>query len=224
MSVKYLECILKSGLLYYVDRSEYAVLIDQMDISERKYPKGDTIFYEGDTIKRICIIDKGSVRSEKNYADGEVHILNVFEENSIFALEIALSQRKTAPVDYIANEATTVVSFSIESLNKETFRKPVKNILIEMMADENIRMGHKIEILAERGLRDRVIVYLNILARRFQSNVVTVPLSREQLASYLCVNRSALSNELSKMRQDGIISFKGREFCLLTYNKDGTPK
>ena len=85
-------------------------------------------------------------------------------------------------------------------------------------------MGHKIEILAERGLRDRVIVYLNILARRFQSNVVTVPLSREQLASYLCVNRSALSNELSKMRQDGIISFKGREFCLLTYNEDGTPK
>ena len=196
MSVKYLECILKSGLLYYVDRSEYAVLIDQMDISERKYPKGDTIFYEGDTIKRICIIEKGSVRSEKNYADGEVHILNVL----------------------------TVVSFSIESLNKETFRKPVKNILIEMMADENIRMGHKIEILAERGLRDRVIVYLNILARRFQSNVVTVPLSREQLASYLCVNRSALSNELSKMRQDGIISFKGREFCLLTYNEDGTPK
>ena len=224
MSIKYFECLYNSGLLKHVDRSDYFDVIDQMDCLVRTYKRGETIFYEGDSIRRICIISKGSVRSEKNYADGEVHILSVFEENSIFALEIALSERKISPVDFVANEPVTILFFEIQSLGKGEFRKPIKDALIEMMADENIRMMHKIEILAERGLRDRVIVYLNILARRTKSNVVAVRMSREQLAQYLCVNRSALSNELSKMKQEGISDLTNYEFHLLRYNEDGTPK
>lgn len=222
--MKRLECILNSGLLEHVNRSDYFNVIDEMNVVERKFNRGETIFYEGDLIDHICIVAKGSVRSEKNYSDGEVHILAVFEENSIFGLEIAMSHRKTSPVDYIANEQTTVLYLAIESLDKYTYRKPIKKVLIEMLADENIRMMHKIELLAERGLRERVIVYLNILARKSESNVVTVRMNREQLASYLCVNRSALSNELSKMKQEGIIDFTRHEFRLLNYNEDGTPK
>ena len=224
MNVDHIACILKTGLLEYVDQSDYFDLIEHTDIIERTYKRGQTIFFEGDTVKRICIISEGSVRSEKTYSNGVIHLLTVFEPNTIFGLEIALSQRKSSPVDFIANEPTTVLFLSVESLDKHKYRKPIKKVLTEMMADENIRMMHKIEILAERGLRERVIVYLNILARRFKSNTVPVKMSREQLASYLCVNRSALSNELSKMKQDGIIDFTRHEFRLLSYNEDGTPK
>lgn len=221
--VKYFECLYNSGILKYLDQADYFDAISKMDIIERKYKRGETIFYEGDSIKRICIVNKGSVRAEKNYSDGEVHILSVFEENCIFGLEISLSKNKNAPVDYIANEGTTVLLLAVQSFDKHHFRKPIKKVLIEMLADENIRMMHKIEILGERGLRDRIIVYLNVLARRFESNVVNVRMNREQLASYLCVNRSALSNELSKMRQEGIIDFSRDEFHLLHYREDGTP-
>ena len=223
-SVKHFECLYNCGILRHVDRADYVDAVSKMDIVERKFRRGETIFFEGDTINRICIVKKGSVRAEKNYANGEVHILAVFEENSVFALEISLSKNKNAPVDYIANEQTTVLFLSIESLDKHEYRKPIKKVFVEMLADENIRMMHKIEILGERGLRDRIIVYLNVLARRFESNVVNVRMSREQMASYLCVNRSALSNELSKMRQEGIIDFSKDEFHLLDYNEDGTLK
>ena len=223
MSLSKLECLINSGLFAYIDRSEYFDLMDSLDVVERKYKRDEPIFYEGDTIKRVCIISSGSVRSEKNYSDGEVHILSVFDANSVFGLEITMSQLKTTPVNFIANEPTSVLYLSIDSLETHKYRKPVKKALIEMLADENIRMMHKIEILAERGLRDRIIVYLNVLARRAKSNTVQVSMSREQMAQYLCVNRSALSNELSKMKQEGILDFDRHTFRLLQYDEDGMP-
>ena len=84
-----------------------------------------------------------------------------------------------------------------------------------MLSDSNIKMAHKVEILAERGLRDRIMVYLNVLRSKAGGNTVTIKMSREQLAQFLCVNRSALSNELNKMKREGIIDFKGSRFTIL---------
>ena len=100
-------------------------------------------------------------------------------------------------------------------------RIDLHSALIEMLADDNIRMTHKIEILAERGLRSRIMVYLNVLARKSGSDTVSVKMSREQMAQYLCVNRSALSNELNKMKREGLIDFQRGTFRLL---KNGNPE
>ena len=40
-------------------------------------------------------------------------------------------------------------------------------------------------------------------------------MSREQMAQYLCVNRSALSNELNKMKREKIIDFEKDKFRIL---------
>ena len=86
---------------------------------------------------------------------------------------------------------------------------------MQRLADESIRKMHKIEILAERGLRDRIIMYLDILRKKSGTNVVHVNMGREQLAQFLCVNRSALSNELNKMKREGLIDFRKNEFRIL---------
>ena len=214
--MKYLECIIDSGLLRHVDKSSYIEAFEAMKIVEMSFAKGQIIFHEGDTIDRVCVIHQGSVRSEKTYPDGEVHIVSVFGENAIFGLEIAVSKKKTTPVDFIANENCRVLLIDAGSVfARNPFRDALQKSITEQLADDNIRMSHKIEILAERGLRDRVLVYLNILARKSGSCEVTVPMSREQLAQYLCVNRSALSNELNKMKREGIIDFRRHSFRLL---------
>lgn len=221
--MKYLECVINSGLFKYIKKSEYIEAFEQADIIERSYAKGEIIYYEGDVVDHICIVRRGSVRAEKTYPNGDVHIAEIFEENSIFALEIAVSKRKTTPMDYLANETCRILFVSITALQQGRLRDPIRMALTEMLADDNIRMSHKIEILAERGLRNRVQVYLDILAGKAGSNQVNVRMSREQLAHYLCVNRSALSNELNKMKREGIIDFKRHQFTLLDRNPDGTP-
>ena len=214
-----LECIINSGLLSYLKKSEYIEAIESMDVVDRTYKRGETIIYEGDVVNRICIVKNGIVRADKNYSDGEVHILSFFDKESIFGLEITLSKRKTSPIDFIANESCQVVFIALDSIDRSSYSIPIRMVLTEMLADENIRMIHKIEILAERGLRDRIMVYMHVLAKKAGSNKISIPMSREQLAQYLRVNRSALSNELSKMRQEGLIDFTRHDYTLHYYKQ-----
>ena len=209
------ELVKKSGLLRYVKEEDHKEALEQFDILERSYPKGKVVFGEDDVIDRICIVTHGSIRSEKTYPDGDVHIVSVFQEGEIFGLEVFMSQKKTAPVDFLANEVCRVLFLSVREDRPGPHMVALRRALAEQLADDNIRKAHKIEILAERGLRDRVMVYLDILARKSGSNEVTVPMSREQLSQYLCVNRSALSNALNQMKREGIIDFRGHTFRIL---------
>ena len=213
--MQYLESIIDSGLLNELKKSDYMDAFEQLKISGRNYKSGETVFFEGDIIDKFCIVKKGSVRSEKTYLNGEVHIVELFDEGSVFGLAFALSKSRITALDFVSNEESEIVFVSMHSIRKSRFSNEINTALNYMMADSNIKMGHKIEILAERGRRERMMVYLHVLRTKSGSDTVTIRMSREQLAQYLCVNRSALSNELSKMKKDGIIDFKGSRFTLL---------
>jgi len=73
---------------------------------------------------------------------------------------------------------------------------------------------YRFAILSRKGLRERIETYLTMQASRRQTQTFTIPFSREELAAFLCVNRSTLSHELSKMQQEGLISFRKNEFTL----------
>ena len=141
--------------------------------------------------------------------------MDIFDTGTIFGMEVAVSKTKKAAVDYISNEESVVVFVSTHSIERSTYSEEINRAIIFMLSDSNIKMAHKVEILAERGLRDRIMVYLNVLRSKAGGNTVTIKMSREQLAQFLCVNRSALSNELNKMKREGIIDFKGSRFTIL---------
>lgn len=211
----YLESVSVSGLLDEVKKSERERAFEQLKVYGRKYEKEQAVFFEGDVIDRICMIGSGSVRGEKTYSDGEVHIVDVFERGAIFGLEYAVSKSMISAMDFICNDDAEVIFVPVSSIEKSRYANEICRALMFMLADNNIKQAHKIEILAERGLRDRIMVYLNVLRRKSGSNAVTVNMDREQLARFLCVNRSALSNELSKMKREGVIDFKGSKFTVL---------
>ena len=200
--MQYLESIIDSGLLSELKKSDYVDAFEQLKISGRNYKPGETIFFEGDIIDKICIVKRGSVRSEKTYLNGEVHIVEIFEEGSMFGLAFAVSKSRISALDFVSNEDAEVVFVSMHSIRKSRFANEMNRTLTYMLADSSIKLSNKVEILAERGLRERVMVYLHILQTKAGSNTVTVRMSREQLAQFLCVNRSALSNELSKMKKE----------------------
>ena len=73
------------------------------------------------------------------------------------------------------------------------------------------KLGH----MSGRTTRAKLISYLSEEAKRQGSSAFTVPFNRQQLADYLCVDRSAMSNELCKMRDEGMIKFEKSRFELL---------
>lgn len=210
--MKYLECVIGSGLLNEISKSEYIDVFEELRVTGVNMVKDEVIFCENDPVDKICIIESGGVRSEKVYSTGELHIIDFHEKGSFFALEEAVSRLRTSAMDYICNEDTTVVFIPLAAVMNSRCSAEIMMFIMQKLADESIRKMHKIEILAERGLRDRIMTYLNILRKKSGTDTVHVNMGREQMAHFLCVNRSALSNELNKMKREGLIDFRKNEF------------
>lgn len=73
----------------------------------------------------------------------------------------------------------------------------------------------KFQLLSRRKTRDRLIAYLSMVALEKGGAHFTVPFSRQEMADFLCVERSAMCSELSALQKEGLLRFKGREFELL---------
>ena len=71
-------------------------------------------------------------------------------------------------------------------------------------------LNQKIEILSKRTTREKLLSYFDM--QRGTAKKFTIPYNREELARYLCIDRSAMSNELCKMRDDGLIVFHKNTF------------
>ena len=96
-----------------------------------------------------------------------------------------------------------------------TFHHRLIENMVRMIGDKNVQLMRKIEIISKKTLREKALAYLRLQAEAQQSQRITVPLGRVELADYLCANRSALTRELAAMKQDGILDYDKNTFVLL---------
>ena len=144
-----------------------------------------------------------------------MHLMHMYRHGEIFGIEAATSRKRSSPMTYIANEDTTILLASLVRMENSIHAKALIKSLMHLLADDNIKKLYKIETLAKRGLRERIMVHLRIMERKAGAQSFSIHMKREQFAQYLCVNRSALSYELNEMKREGLIDFKKDVFKIL---------
>lgn len=210
------EAILKkTGLFDRLSDRECTLLFNMIAISEKTYSKREIIIHEGSRVQYLYAVKKGKVIGEKFHIEGETNLLNVFEEGEIIGLEAASSTFRTSPLTYTADTEVTVVMIEIASVLNCPLRDIILENIIHLLSDISIRQMYKIQVISKHGLRDRIMAHLTIMQRKRNTEVFDIRMSQEQLAQYLCVNRSALSYELNKMKKEGVIDFKKSKFKIL---------
>ena len=86
--------------------------------------------------------------------------------------------------------------------------------MMNVLAERNLMMNRKLAILSQRSIRDKLLAFLAWQRQDKKSTTFTIPFNRDELADYLCVNRSALSREISNMMDDGLIASERNQFTL----------
>lgn len=87
--------------------------------------------------------------------------------------------------------------------------------LLSVIASKNLFLTQKLEHMSQRSTREKLLSYLSEQAQRVGKESFDIPFNRQQLADFLSVDRSAMSNELCKMRDDGLLLFEKNSFQLL---------
>ena len=213
---KYVSLLSGSMLFRGFTEKEIQEIYEDIMPHARTYKADEVLYFEGDVIRRFGVLFSGSVRTEKVYEDGSVRVLNVCYPGETICLEEAASITGVSPANFVAaGGSVTVVSVELSSLRECKYAERFTDNIIKTLASDSIRRLYKAEMLAIRGLRERIMTYFERMYTKTGQKTFGINMDRERFAQYLCVNRSALSNELSKMKQEGLIDYRKGTFTLL---------
>jgi len=193
----------------------------------QELPRDYYLFAPQQQAEQFGVILSGRVHITHIFPDGSFSLINVLTARDAVGADLICTRSRVSPHHAITATACRILLFPAAVFLEpghleESTRQTVLGNLLTTIADENIKKEYRLAILSQKGLRERILAYLTMQAAKRRTNTFTVPFSREEMASFLCVNRSALSHELSLLQQEGRISFRKNRFTLHDFGEDVT--
>ena len=217
---KYIPVLKRTKLFSGVGEDDIASLLSCLGARKKEYRKGEYILREGEHISDIFILVEGKIHIQKDDYWGNRSILSVISVGEMFGEGYAAPESGALLNDVVAVEVSSVIFFDVKRIlttcsSACRFHNMIVQNMFFAISDKNRKLVQKLGHMSGRTTRTKLISYLSEEAKRQGSSSFTVPFNRQQLADYLCVDRSAMSNELCKMRDEGMIKFEKSRFELL---------
>ena len=209
----------KMPLFQGIAKAELGQLITCLSGGERKYEKGQIIFMAGDTPKHLGVVLEGNVRVFREDLLGNRTILGEFGPGDLFGETFALARAEAFPVTVAATQPSQVLLIEGWRVTGTCphccgFHNRLIENMMAILARKNLLLTEKMEIMAKRTTRDKLLYYLSAQSQRTGNLTFLIPFNRQELADYLCVDRSAMSSELGKLQKEGILTFERNSFTL----------
>ena len=206
-------------LFHGIREEEIQAMMSCLGAREKHYQKDEVILGAGSPTAEIGLVESGSVNIVVNFYWGSSNIFGHVEKGSIFAENYASIPGQELLCDVVAAEECEILFLNMRQLSSTcskacSFHNRLIQNLLSISAKKNLGLSSRMMHIAPKGIRDRLLSYLSEQALKNGSSHFLIPFDRQQLADYLGVDRSALSNELSKMQKDGLITYRKNEFTL----------
>ena len=184
----------------------------------KKVVKDDYIVQLGGTIKYAGLLLMGKIESSFQNENFDQITMHTFTGGYLFGEGLVINHAKNSPVQVRAVEDSVVLFIDLEMIYAAADNSPIRNILagnlIKSLAKKNLILNQKVRILSQKSLRDRIFIYLRTLPKD-KDGYVRIPFTQTALAEYLGVNRSALSRELGRMQNEGLLVIDGKRIKII---------
>ena len=209
-----------SPLFYGIKPDEMNAMLGCIGYHIGTFKKGDIVAFEGDHLKHIGIIMKGSVDMVKEDLWGNKTMLMRMRKDELFGETFACGSDNLSVVTFLVSEDAKVLFMPFDRVMHSCtmacqFHHRLIENMVKIIADKNRDLMRKVDVVSKRTIREKLLAYLSIQAQVQKSRYVEIPLGRVELAEYLCVDRSALTRELAKMKEDGLIDYDKNCFRIL---------
>ena len=198
-----------------IEQGRIEAVLREIDACEMRFPRGTVIELDG--TRTIAAVLEGLVQIVQDDYWGNRSIIHMLHPGKTMGESFTTFPGQKLNQKAVAQTDCVLLAFSKDRLLGGSFAE--QKLLLENLLDiysihQRIFL-QKFQILSRRKTRDRLITFLSMMALDKGSNVFTVPFTRQEMADYLCVERSAMCSELSALQKMGILRFEGRRFELI---------
>ncbi len=212
MDANIVKILVSSPIFHDISPSQLDIMLDCLKPKINTYNKNSYIAVQGEPYTGLGILLSGEAAIIKESASGSRVIMTVIGPGELFGEMIAFSPRKHWPASVSAQSTCAVMFLPPEKIIGECtqacggYKQLIKNILV-LLSTKALMLNQRVEYLAIKGMREKISIYLLEQYKINQKNTFVLPLKRNELADFLSVSRTALSRELGRMRDEGIIEF-----------------
>lgn len=216
--MEHTEILSRCQLFKEVDRADLPHLLSCLQPHTRQFSKGQVLLHEGDHTGELGIILSGSLQIVRHDFWGNKTIVSRVCEGELFAEAMACTGGQSQ-VSVVSETDSQVMFLAIRRIitscsNNCVFHNAIIENMVTILAGKNQGLMKKMTHLTRRSTREKLLSYLSEESLKAGTSTFTIPFDRQQLADYLCVERSAMSNELSKMRSEGLLEYRRNLFTL----------
>ena len=217
---KYIQILKKTQLFKGVSENEIESMLSCLDAKLKHYSKGEYVVRQGERMTMLAVLVDGRLHIQNDDFWGNRSILGDITPGEMFGEVYIAPQSDTLINDVVAIEDSAVMFFNVTCMvttcsNACRFHTAVAQNLLFAMSEKNRKLVQKLSHMSKRSTREKLMSYLSSEANKQGSNEFNILFNRQQLADFLSVDRSAMSNELCKLRDEGLIEFNKNNFKLL---------
>ena len=214
-----------AALFSGISDDELAAMLSCLGARINTFPKGTRLLRAGEQVEEVGLVLAGSALIMQEDIWGNRNILSKTGPGQTFADVFACAPGAVLNVSVEAESTMTVMFLHIRRVLSvcpsacSYHSRFIRNLLGEL-AEKNLRLNEKLTHMGQRTTRTKLMSYFSAEALRRGVYEFDIPFSRQQLADYLGVERSGLSVELGKMRDEGLLDFHKSHFLLKTPEAD----
>ena len=209
----------KCGYFDQIPEEKYPNVLRCLQASRKRFQKEESILNVGDCSQMTGVVISGVAEVAFYDENGNQINVNHLTSGEVFGVELACSDLAASPVQLRAITDCEVLLLNMDSLFDKMekpcpYKMRVATNLLRIFARQTMFLNLKLRIMGQKRLRDKLKVYLQSQRPQIDGTIV-LPYNRNELANFVYVDRSALSRELSRMQQEGILTYQGSVFHIL---------
>ena len=210
----------ESTLFINIEEENLKKLCTCLSAVEKDFERDAFIFRAGEKVGSVYYILSGSIHIIDEDFWGNRSIVETIQKDTLFGEAYVFSSMENYLVSVVAAEKSTILKIDPRKLFEscangcQCHTQLVRNAL-HIVSEKVVRLTEKVGHIMQRTTREKLLSYLSVCAKREKSNSFFIPYSRQQLADYLCVDRSALSHELGRLKNQGMLRYRKNYFELL---------
>lgn len=217
---KYIGVLKRTQMFAGIGDDEITSMLSCLGTRLKSYKKGEYVLRQGEHLSDIVVLVDGNLHIQKDDYWGNRSILGQIAVGEMFGEAYVAPESGALLNDVVAIEDSTVMFFDVNRIITTCptacrFHAMVVKNMFFAISEKNRKLVQKLGILSKRTTREKLISYLSEQAKKQNSASFTIPFNRQQLADFLSVDRSAMSNELCKIRDEGLLEFDKNQFKLL---------
>lgn len=216
---EYLEILRTVRLFGGIDTDDLASMLVCMRAKTVTLKKAEPVITAGNPVHFVGVVLHGQLHIIREDSGGERALIATLTQGEFFGEALCCAGVKESPVSVLADTEATVMLLAFSHLLQTCSKacpfhtKLIENML-QIIAQKNIQLQERMDLLGKKTIRSRLLSYFEVVAAQ-QGRDFTIPLNREEMADFLCIDRSALSRELGKLQKEGIIAYRKNRFRYL---------